>query len=208
MATVQDSIPILRDAEMALRHLIERCLAEQKYGDVAQIAALAEDIAKLARQQSSPAPKLPSPTVADCPSKPISAPAQRSVGKKNTYPRFLRDGEKLVKIGWSKKAKKEYEHRTSREVPDILINAIRSKVLEAEPFAATDVIPLNAGSGADEIPDFQAYLALKWLQVEGVISKHGRDRYALVPGVPGSHGINDLWQKLPTLRGNRSSSSK
>jgi len=114
----------------------------------------------------------------------------------------------LVKIGWSKKARGEYEHRTAREVPDLLLAAIRSKVAEGELFAATDVIPLSVEAGADNVPDYQAYLALKWLDTEGVISKNGRDRYVFVPGKLGPNGLGEMWQQLPTFKGRKNGRGK
>jgi hypothetical protein len=208
MPIVQDAKKILHDAETALREHIEQCLAEKRYAEVAEIAALAEGVARLIHEHPRQTvtvlrPALPLTAV------PLSgsAPPTRKAGKK-VYPSFLRDGGRLVKIGWSKKAKTEYEHRTPREVPDLLLVAIRSKVTEGELFAATDVIPLSVGAGADNVPDYQAYLALKWLHSEGVISKNGRDRYALEPGKLGPAGLNEFWQRLPAYKGAKHGGSK
>ena len=208
MSTVQDAKNVLHDAETTLRAHIEQCLAEKRYADVAEIAALAEGVARLIRASAGEIDTVfrGAPPLATVPmARPT--PPTRKAGKK-VYPIFLRDGDRLVKIGWSKKTKAEYEHRTPREVPDLLLAAIRSKVAEGELFAATDVIPLSAGAGADDVPDYQTYLALKWIHTEGVISKNGRDRYALEPGKLGPTGLNEIWQRLPVYNGTKHGGSK
>ena len=48
MCTIRKARKVLADAEGALRGLMEEGLKQQRYGDVAQIAALAEGVAKLA----------------------------------------------------------------------------------------------------------------------------------------------------------------
>ena len=176
---------------------------------MAEIAALAEGVAQLIQKNRGPAVTAvfrPGPALSTVP---ISGPAPppRKGGKK-VYPIFLRDGDRLVKIGWSKKSKAEYEHRTPREVPDLLLAAIRSKAEEGDLFAATDVIPLSVGVGADNVPDYQVYLALKWLHFEGIISKNGRDRYALVPRRLGPNGLSEMWQQLPTFKGSKNGRGK
>jgi len=208
MSTVQDAKKVLHDAEATLRGQIEQCLAEKRYAEVAEIAALAEGVARLIKESPGQTVTIfrQTPSLATVPIS-RSTPPTRKAGKKE-YPIFLRDGDRLVKIGWSKKAKAEYEHRTPREVPDLLLAGIRSKVPEGELFAATDVIPLSMEAGADNVPDYQTYLALKWLQTEGVVSKNGRDRYALAPGKVGANGLGEMWQQLPTFKGRKSGRGK
>lgn len=213
MPTIQDARKVLRDAEATLKELIEQCLAEKRYGDVAAIAALAEGTARLVQDHSERKLTVPIPATSPATAPPVAVPIRghvRPTGKtaKKGYPLFFSDGNRLVKIGWSKKTRAEYEHRTSRDVPALLVSAIRSKVPEGDLFAATDVIPLGLETGTEGVPDYQAYLALKWLDTVGVISKSGRDRYALVPGALGPNGLDELWQQLPTFKGRKTTRGK
>lgn len=185
---------MLRDAEASLRGLMRRAIEDQRYPDVAAIAHLADSVAKLS---CSGIDALPAPTTPMRTSPVVASAPVRSSGKKD-FPRFHRDGDKIVKIGWSKKSKSEYEHRAPRSVADALLSSIRSKFRDGQQFAATDVIPLK--SDEESIPDYQTYLALKWFHVEGVVTKHGRDRYAVEPGRVGPEGLEPIWSRLPTTR--------
>jgi hypothetical protein len=194
LGTLRDAQRVVRDAERALRGLIEQGMAEHRYADVAEVARVADALARLlgARQEVSRSPAPPTPT----PSRQRRVPKRD--GSKKSYPRFVRDRDKLVKVGWSKKSKAEYEQRTPFDVADALVSAIRAQVGDGELFAATDVIPLPASENGASIPDYQAYLALKWLHNEGVVTKHGRDRYAIEQGRLADGMIGELRDRLPT----------
>jgi hypothetical protein len=200
VGTIQDANQVIRTAEAALRSLLEQAVREHRYADVAAIAPLADSVAKLLRATAP----LPAPSSTLSPP-PQAAPTGRKAARP-TYPRFLRDGDKLVKIGWSKKSREEYEHRAPLAVATSLLAAIRSKVRDGELFAATDVIPHRVGD--DAMPDYQAYLALKWFHSEGIVTKHPRDRYSVEPGRIGPSGLDEYWLRLPTAKGSKSGGSK
>ncbi len=190
--TIQEVSRIIRDAELAIHQLLERAVGEQRYADVTAIAPIAEALSRIARGQSGNEPPKPEKHTIDGGN--VKASVRRSVSK--GYPKFSRDGSRLVKVGWSKKTTEEYEHRAPLELGDALIAAIRAKVRDGQKFAATDVIPLQLKGEA--APDYQAYLLLKWLHTEGVIIKHGRDQYAIEPGRIGPDGLKAIWSRLPT----------
>ena len=192
VSTIQDINRILRIAELSLQKLLEQAVAEQRYSDVATVAAIADTIAKMLRRGGILEAETPaiSRIVRDV------APLVAHKKAKTGYPRFLRDGDKLVKIGWSKNAKEEYEHRAPLEVADALLASIRAKVQDGQKFAATDVIPVRLAE--ESVPDYQAYQTLKWLHSEGVVTKHGRDQYAVELGRIGPEGLKPIWSRLPT----------
>lgn len=199
MDTIQHAEKILREAEAGLRKLLELAIGEGRYLEVAAVATLADAVAKLGRgaisgslSSGTPLPKARVRSMESVPPTPV-----RTLVKK-VYPRFLRDDDKLVKIGWSKKAKAEYEHRAPIEVADALVASIRATAIDGQKFAATDVIPIQMGG--EQAPDYQTYLALKWLHSEGVITKHGRDRYAIEPGRIGADGLKTYWSRLPAYK--------
>ena len=190
---------------------MQRELRAQRYAEVAELAGMADALARLARGNSHAAvannhSSTPRPLQSSTPiRKAASAPAKRKVptkrgAAKRNYPRFERDDDKLVKIGWSKKAREEYEHRAPFGVAESLVATIGRKYKAGELFSAADVLPLHDHNG-DLIPDYQFYSALKWLHTEGVVTKHGRDRYAIEPGHLDDNTLERLWAGLPKFKG-------
>ncbi len=115
--------------------------------------------------------------------------------ERETYPRFLRDGESLVKVAWSKKKRKPYEHRAPKAILEELLAAIRKRKGEGKLFEAAHVLPLPNGNG-EEYPSCQPYLALTWLRQVGRIATRGRTGYVLKPGAATSENIEHLWTSL------------
>jgi hypothetical protein len=193
LGTLQDAHKIVKKAADEVRSLIQECLAEGRYSDVSAAAGVADALMRIIPHGEE---------------RPVLGPPPKSNGahrrshsrtpSQPTYPQFLRDRDKLVKIGWSKKAKAEYEHKAPRNVVNALVTAVRAKVGDGELFAASDVIPLPA-TGDDSIPDYQAYVVLKWLHAEGIITKHGRDRYAIERGKLLPNTLDEVWERLPAL---------
>ena len=186
---------ILNKAQTELRSLLEQALAESRYTEVAEIAQVADGLAQLgaiSSQASSIAEQAMAPA-----SRAVPAP-QRPARSPRTFPRFEREGDKLVKIAWSKKDRAEYEHKAPRQVVDLLIEAIRSKKGEGAKFEAPDVLPLTDRKSRKEVPSYQSYLALAWLRYEGVVAKHGRDGYSLKPTSATPERLNELWKALPS----------
>jgi hypothetical protein len=111
------------------------------------------------------------------------------------YPRFERHGDKLVKIAWSKKDRREYEHRASAEVIFRVAELFQSDRAPATPFKMDTLMPFKTRSGA-EIPSYQAYLALAWFRSLGAIEPRGENGYAIVVDNLRST-VGDAWNNLP-----------
>ena len=104
---------------------------------------------------------------------------RRSSSRPSDYPKFLRDGENLVKIGWSKSEKAPYEHRAARRVLGYLVGALQRMGRDRRRFTMDDVLPLKDPEDGTEIPTYQVYLCLAWLRAEKLIVQHGRQGYTL-----------------------------
>jgi hypothetical protein len=195
MSVPAGAVAVLRNAEEALRKLIHEALAQGRYQDVSGLAALADALAHLHNSTDGNGE--------------ASTSAQRQQGNSSVaeerqgrrlaaraFPRFERDGDKLVKIAWSKRNRAEYEHRAPRAIVEILIEKIRKKKGEGAKFEAPEILPLK-DKAAKDVPSYQAYLALAWLRQEGLVVKYGRDHYAMKPGVATRERIADLWEALP-----------
>jgi hypothetical protein len=104
---------------------------------------------------------------------------KRQPSRGRDYPKFFRDGESLVKLGWSKSEKAPYEHRAPRRVLSLLVNSLKEVGQQGKRFTTEDVLPLMDPADRVEIPSYQAYLCLAWLRAEQLIVQHGRRGYSL-----------------------------
>ncbi len=199
MLPVAHALQILAKTEAELRQLIQQALAEGRYGDVAEIARIADAVARLVARDEAITPKDPlSSPVRNVGPSPVPSIPERRGRSSRAFPRFERDGDKLVKIAWSKKDRAEYEHKAPRQVVDVLIDAIKSRKGEGAKFEAPDVLPLREPATRKEIPSYQSYLALAWLRHEGVVIKRGRDGYSLKHTAASPERLTELWEALPS----------
>lgn len=116
----------------------------------------------------------------------------RKVGE---YPKFLRDGDSLVKIGWSKKEKATYEHKAPRRILTALAGALEKTGRGGKRFGFEELLPLPDPDGG-EIPSYQAYLALAWLRAENLLTQHGRQGYSIPDGTDLTTLITERWEEL------------
>lgn len=119
----------------------------------------------------------------DNPSPPVqqSHDAKVKPRTKNAYPRFRRDGSYLVKVGWSKKSRQEYEHRALADVVLAIAAGLDDRAIEGRTVSADELAPATADG--QEIPSYQLYLALAWLRSERLLNRIGRKGYtSAAPG--------------------------
>lgn len=203
MAIANRGLEILSRAETELRAEIERAVSEGRYADVVILARLADGIAQLMAPDAnatsavtsiSDDPKASAPQ----PAAPAPSSSPSRGGARRAFPRFEREGDKIVKIAWSKKDRAEYEHKAPRRIVDALVASIRSRKGEGARFDAPDVLPLKDSKTRRDFPSYQSYLAIAWLRHEGVIMKYGRDGYALKPTASSPEHLSQLWEALPS----------
>jgi hypothetical protein len=122
--------------------------------------------------------------------------ARRGVDTRRAkYPKFARHKEDLVKIGWSKKERTEYQHKAPRQVIDALIAQVMLIGSATDLFTTDDIFPLSGNDGSF-VPSYQAYLALAWLRAIGFLNQHGRQGYSLAATMP-KPAIDKEWANLP-----------
>lgn len=199
MGTVDRAKVVLADAQTSLRQLMEECLRQHRYAEVAEIAGLADGLSRLLIGGGASTPSaVPMPGVSPTPlvaAQPEREPPAREMDKPE-YPRFERDGDKLVKIGWSKKHKDQYEHRASREAVIGVARHLASRVKAGQVFEVENLLPVP-DSANGEIPAYQVYLVLAWLRSEGAIEKKGRDGHVLRDASIATGGLDSLWEGVP-----------
>jgi hypothetical protein len=118
------------------------------------------------------------------------------VQDKSAYPRFHRDGDRLVKTGWSKKNRESYEHRAPRGTVIAFVRHLVSRVGAGEVFGIEGLLPVPDVSNG-EVPAYQVYLTLAWLRTVGAIEKKGRDGYRLVSDGLAEKRLDEYWSQLP-----------
>lgn len=115
--------------------------------------------------------------------------------KNHAYPKFARRGDQLIKIGWSKKEKKEYQHKSPKHIAELLRDALFSSSEDSEVLSTDDLFPLYEQDGS-EVPSYQSYVCLAWFKSEGLVVQEGRQGYQ----VPSKENLADSlatrWQSL------------
>lgn len=183
----------IRQCEEQLRTLMAEASADGKYDDVDTImdwARKLRDLAGGSGTQTAPS--------ASSSKRKSSVQARKSTrraaGKARGYPQFLRSRDDLLKIGWSKKEKKEYQHRAPWSVVESLCRTIAAQ--KSEDFTSEDLLPLLADDG-DEVPSYQSYLSIAWLRDTGLIAKDGRQGYHAVGKTDLLKKAKIAWENLP-----------
>jgi len=121
---------------------------------------------------------------------------KRARTRREEYPKFLRDGENLVKIGWSKKDREPYEHKAPKRVLDLLLISLLEAGRNGNRFTMEDILPLNDAEEGGEIPSYQAYLCLAWLRSEKEVEQHGRQGYSLPDPKALGASVAKSWDNL------------
>jgi hypothetical protein len=198
------AVDALSEAEHKLQNLMETAVAQHQYSDLSALAPVADlllDVIGVARgHNGSPAAASPGPAAPPNPPPRDNMSAGVPIlARSRTYPRFERQGDRLIKFAWSKKEHREYEHRVSGPVLLRLAEVFAADVGMGTLFLMDDLMPFKMQNG-DEIPSYQAYLALAWFRSLGLIGSRGKDGYAVtVPDV--SRRVEQAWNEMPdTLR--------
>ncbi len=205
MDTLQRTLKILNDSEAALAALAGEAAKEASYDVAAFLIDLAKDVANLAskgRAQLDPAARTSiqqatglratAPTIT-----PMAYSRIKGRPKKGQYPKFLREGSNLVKLGWSPSEKAEYEHKSPRKTLPLLIVAISKIGSNGKRFSMDKVLPLVDPTDGNRVPDYQVYLCLAWLKTLGFLTQHGRQGYSLTTRAPIEPLIETHWAALP-----------
>ena len=206
MDTLQRTIKILTDSEAALATLAGEAAREASYDAAACLIDLAKDVADLAskaRAHLDPAARasgqpaqclhITPPTIRATTHSPI-----KSQPKKADYPKFLREGSNLVKLGWSPSEKSEYEHKSPKRIIPLLVAEISKTGSNGRRFSMDKVLPLVDPTDSSRVPDYQVYLCLAWLKTLGFLTQHGRQGYSLTTRAPIEPLIETHWAALST----------
>jgi hypothetical protein len=171
---------ILRDAEASIRGLISEAANDRRYDEIEWLLQLGRRLAALATPDTARA--VGSSSARDVAKEARSEkPKTLRPGQKaaRRYPIYSTTEERLIKIGWSKKNRAEYEHRAPKASIQIISEAIKAKRNSGgDAFEAESLMPLLTEDG-QEVPAYQVYMAIGWLRDLGALDKDGRNKYRL-----------------------------
>ncbi len=217
MDVLDEAKSVLRTAEQQLRAILVQAAEGGDYDHLSRIAEWAKLLgataAGHATSGSVPATRIDTPPASGGEPHERQLPAAakattrkvKSGRRKKTrktkqvvsgYPKFVREGDSLVKIGWSKSEGKPYEHKAPHAVLRALVKELVRIGAGGERFTVESILPLK-DADKSEIPDYQTYLTLAWLRAVDLIVQHGRQGYSLAEASELSETAEDQWQKLP-----------
>ena len=213
MGSLEKGRELLRQAERGMRDLMAEAASEGEYDAVMTLTGWASGLSQLAaaegvalgaatpRDATDPS-KLEGREVVSQTQKAKSTASRRKKSTKTKvpsgYPKFFRRGDDLVKVGWSKRSKEEYQHTAPRHVVALVTKALATEAEKGELVSAHDLTPLHNPADEAEVPGYQVYLCLAWLRQNGLIQQKGRQGYT-VPSPEHFQGrVEEKWRELPT----------
>ena len=169
-------IEILTKTESDIQELIIEAAKVGDYRSVDMARSAAVNIKNLRTQIMNPASKA---EIKSSKNKTLSK--RKALSRKGTrsgYPTFKVKNDTLVRIGWSKKQRREYTHKAPRLVFDKTIKAMDILAQSgAGPFLAENIIEQANSNESQSIPSYQIYVVIGLLKQTNCIKQVGRDGY-------------------------------
>lgn len=198
---------VLDGAVAKLRSLMEGSFRAQRYRELAALAAVTEGVTALRQKElfkdslfSSGASTAGADTANGEPGAELSASnssfradsSSRKGWSRLKYPYFKREGERLVKVGWSKKDSSAYEHKAPHAAILAVCNAIRGT---KNTFTMDEILPLKDAANV-EVPSYQVYMIVAWLRQLEVVNRNGNDGYTAQREKLSADDVERMWQSL------------
>ena len=201
MSIIQRTESLLAETERNLVGLANEAGAARDYDQAASLIELARKIKQLGEAFRGAAPKVAEAHNLLDSFKELGPAAEfkvpiRGRNKLGQYPKFVREGENLVKIGWSKSQRAEYEHKSPKRLLAVLCESLMSA--NGKRIMMDKVLPLKDPATGAAFPDYQSYVCLAWLKFGGLIIQHGRQGYSLPKGIELEKSVETLWANLLT----------
>lgn len=201
MDKLQAGHAVIEASERQIRDLIIEALAEGNYALVSKLAQAAEGLRTTAQKLAGAYAKVEilvnreteAPGVAPVVASDIDALRRTT----KEYPHFETQGDRLIKVGWSKKDRSEYEHRTDRDIASA-VSLYLAEVPKDKTFKMDDLLPVEVEG--NEVPLYQAYLVLAWLRDRGAIGKQGKDGYQWLVRDFDESAFETAWGSTPSRR--------
>jgi len=185
---------ILMAAERSLADVANEAVVAGEYDRATLILGIASQLSSIVRGLPSNTQSAPVAAAQSEP-RPSGLREIRKKGKRSTYPRFYREGNALLKVGYSKRGG-EYEHKAPSQVLFALSEAVAKIGDKNRRFTMEDVLPLIAASQESAVPVYQPYVCLSWLRDLGLIAQHGRKGYSAKVASQIPQHVRAQWDEL------------
>lgn len=180
------AVKILAKCEADLRALVAAAADSGDYDAVLRITSWAKQLSAMSAGGTNTVAEKRTGTVSG--KKPSARPA---------YPRFARRGDQLVKFGWSKRDKSEYEHKAPLQAALALACAAADMGKDGRIFQVNALLPVRHPTDGSEIPDYQVYLVIAWWRSASLLDQHGRQGYSIPNTGQLPQAVESAWSKLP-----------
>jgi len=191
LALTRKALAVLREAEAKLCDLVPEALAKRRYEHAGQLMELARmladarspetnhDAGKRARARASGTQAGPTRPRKPRPASRTRQARRNAKGKGSAYPKFFREGDGLLKLGWSRKSKSAYEHRAPRDAVFAVAKRVAEVASRQNRFTVEDLGDVRIAQGDEPISSCQVYLCVAWFRRTGLVVQHGRRGYSL-----------------------------
>jgi hypothetical protein len=183
MMALNKALKVLARCEADLRSIVTSAADNGDYDAVLRITSWAKQISLMLGNAQPPSTER----------KPSAETAKRTTAP--AYPRFARRGDQLIKIGWSKSDKSEYEHKAPHRAAQLLARVVADAGKDGRIFQLGGLMPL-ADSAGNEIPDYQVYVVIAWWRSIGLLDQHGRQGYSIPNSNQLLQAVESAWTKL------------
>jgi len=184
---------VLTKAENELQEVIVEAAKDGDYRGVDAGRAAAVEICNIKARILKPSSKseLKSESDASRVKKKVTT-KRHSRGK---YPKFEVKNGALFRIGWSKKERREYTHKVSKQIFYQTVEEMgRLAQGRAGPFMAEKIIEQVNNSESETIPSYQIYVVIGLLRKLDCIKQIGREGYDIPPDI--STKARNEWDKI------------
>lgn len=195
MDTLARGTAALRRTESDLRKLVAEAANAGEYSQVVALAAWARGIRDLLGSVQ-PASDKSARDLEAAPNTGVPLPTSATRRIDSEYPRFYRQGDRLIRVAWSKRDRKEYEHRAPLSCVSATAAAIARKGANGRVFSTSEILPILDTHG-EEVPAYQPYAAIALLKKAGLLDQHGRQGYSITQSENFEGAVDAVWRNLP-----------
>lgn len=195
MAENGEIIQSLRQCERKMRLAISEAAVAAEPQRLNQLVGWLADIQRIIKEADTHAHAVATAAA------PSMTPRQSTPTPKQSsrdYPKFFRDGDNLVKVGWSKRLREEYTHKAPKAAVFATAAAINEAGAGRKRVVMEQIVPIRDLHGSSIVPDYQAYITLAWLRKLNFVVQHGRQGYTLANGSLNDEPVEKLWNSVPS----------
>lgn len=179
MKNTDDKIKeILSKAEQELRLTIVEAAEAGEYRSVDVARAAAVGINELQTRITNPAAMGKVSNGKKVARSKTAKRVKKSKRKGTGYPKFEVTKNALVRVGWSKKQRKGYIHKTPKDVFDKTVKVMSDLAKGSSgPFMAEEIIERVNNESSEIVPSYQVYVVIGFFREKGCIEQVGREGY-------------------------------